>query len=664
MANEVLDRVLGCPSLPSLPSVAVQLLELTRDPDAKVGDISVLVQQDQGLAAKVLKTVNSSYYGLAKPCGSIERALMYLGLNTVKSLVLGFSLVETTANLNDDSEFDLTAHWRASLHGAVAAREIAKLTNVVDPDDAFTGGLFQDMGMLAMSVALEGEYADVLNEAGPKRQNLCQIEKQRLGVNHAEAGAALAQKWSLPADITTAIELHHDGDRAVGREAALVRVVALGRIAAEGLAGSGSPVKARELGDKLYEWLKVTADVREILETIAGGAETLAKLFNVDVGEAPSIQVIMGEASELALEMQMQAQRQAEQMTERATTDALTGIANRSEFDAILERSFTEAQSGTGMGVLFLDADKFKNVNDTHGHAAGDAVLVELAARVRDTVGDRGHACRYGGEEFAVVLPGVGIEDAMKIGEEVRASIEAAPFDLTAVEDAPDQLAVTVSVGVSAMDALDPDRVRSGEKLVLEADEAVYAAKKGGRNCVKVFGRLRDIDALAGERPAKPEAQPAPREGAPTQATRPAPSPSDAPLILLVEDDALAATLLKTVLSKGGRARVEWLSTGSRASKRLAQINAGSSPVPDLIVSDLELPDVTGLELLITTRSSAVTAQVPFAIMTASSEAEDQQLCRNAGVTDFVRKVDLCSELPKWVDRFLSAAQPSKSVAA
>lgn len=660
MSQAVLNEILDCPSLPSLPSVAVQLLELTKDPDAKVKDISLLVQQDQGLAAKVLKTVNSSYYGLSKPCGSIERALMYLGLNTVKSLVLGFSLVETTDAIGEDAVFDLQAHWQGSIMGAVAARELALRTQAAEPDDAFTAGLFQDVGMLAMFVAIEEKYTEVLREAGPRRNNLCLIEQQRLGLSHAQVGAALVSKWNLPKDIAFAVEQHHSGEQAVGREASLARIVSLGRLAAEAMGGKGSSVKAREFESLLREWFKLTAGAQEIFEGIAEGTATLAKLFNVEIGESANIKRLMSEASERAMEIQLQTQRQAEEMTERATTDGLTKIANRGEFDKDLASAFDAVQSkGAGLCVIFMDADRFKSVNDTHGHAAGDAVLVELARRVTEAVGSQGRAYRYGGEEFAVILPGLGVDGGSVIGENIRAAVEAAPFDLAHVEDAPDELPVTVSVGVSAMDAADPARVRSAEKLVLEADEAVYAAKKGGRNRVKVFGRLRDIDDMAGGRAGSPEdrSAPAPVTPGPAQA-------GESPLILLVEDDALAATLLKTILSKGGRARVEWISTGTRAATRIEQINAGQADAPDLIVADLELPGVNGVDLLRAARATDALAATPFVIMTASSEAEDQSVCTEAGATAFVRKVDLCSELPKWVERLLTTANTKSDAAA
>ena len=92
-----LEKVLSCTSLPSLPMVGVQVLTLTRDPDANLDQIAKVLETDLALSAKVLKTVNSSVYGLKSPCTTIRRALNFLGLSAVKSIVLGFSLVDSTA---------------------------------------------------------------------------------------------------------------------------------------------------------------------------------------------------------------------------------------------------------------------------------------------------------------------------------------------------------------------------------------------------------------------------------------------------------------------------------------------------------------------------------------------------------------------------------------
>ncbi len=117
-----LDKVLSCPSLPSLPGVALKVLELTRDPNVSIARIATAVQNDPAITARVLRTVNSSYYALATPCPSIGRAMSLLGLNTVKSVVLSFSLVDTARRVSLDDQFDLESFWRRGIFSAVASR--------------------------------------------------------------------------------------------------------------------------------------------------------------------------------------------------------------------------------------------------------------------------------------------------------------------------------------------------------------------------------------------------------------------------------------------------------------------------------------------------------------------------------------------------------------
>src|SRR5262245_6791812 len=120
MSAPTLEQVLSCPNLPSLPTVAVEVLALTAKSNADLNEISRVVQNDQALSAKILRTVNSSFYGLSKPCPTITRALTYMGLSTVKSLVLGFSLVDWTRQ--GEGGFDMIDYWRRSAYGAAAAR--------------------------------------------------------------------------------------------------------------------------------------------------------------------------------------------------------------------------------------------------------------------------------------------------------------------------------------------------------------------------------------------------------------------------------------------------------------------------------------------------------------------------------------------------------------
>ncbi|MFT3996901.1 MAG: PleD family two-component system response regulator [Asticcacaulis sp.] len=162
---------------------------------------------------------------------------------------------------------------------------------------------------------------------------------------------------------------------------------------------------------------------------------------------------------------------------ELAVTDPLTGLNNRRFMDMQLAQLMRRhLKSAEPVSLLLLDIDHFKRVNDTYGHDAGDEVLKEFARRVAQNVRAIDMPCRMGGEEFVVVMPDTGGEDAQTIAERVRQSVAGAPFGL------PDgrRLDVTVSVGVSSLNGLGDTL----EAFVKRADEAVYEAKSSGRNRV------------------------------------------------------------------------------------------------------------------------------------------------------------------------------------
>lgn len=163
-----------------------------------------------------------------------------------------------------------------------------------------------------------------------------------------------------------------------------------------------------------------------------------------------------------------------------AETDALTGAANRRAFMQYLDAQADRVREGEGdISVVMIDLDHFKPVNDTHGHAAGDLVLVETVKTVQKCLRECDMLGRLGGEEFAVILPGAKLDPACDAAERIRQAIEAQ----TLVSDKGEAIPITASLGVSTLSAL--GELETAESLLQLADEALYIAKESGRNRVE-----------------------------------------------------------------------------------------------------------------------------------------------------------------------------------
>lgn len=170
-----------------------------------------------------------------------------------------------------------------------------------------------------------------------------------------------------------------------------------------------------------------------------------------------------------------------EAMRQLATRDQLTGLLNRREFERILAEEQERAlRFGEAFALVMIDIDHFKVINDRHGHPVGDAVLREVARRLGELVRTVDRVVRMGGEEFALILVAAKREHALEIAQRVCAAMRKEPV----VVDMALELTVTVSAGVAAL----PQDARTGPDLVAAADKALYAAKAAGRDQVKVAG--------------------------------------------------------------------------------------------------------------------------------------------------------------------------------
>ncbi|MBB6431485.1 sensor domain-containing diguanylate cyclase [Algisphaera agarilytica] len=497
MNEQLLERVLQSPRLPSLPTIALEVIDLVQQKNVDIKQIADTIKMDPALSSKILKTVNSSFYGQAYSISTISHALVVLGLNSVKTLALGFSLVNNLADQGGDG-FDHMEFWKRSLFTATASKALAQKAGVVQQEEAFLGGLLQDLGMLTMNQTLGNEYNILIAKAGTSHAKLQDLEREQLDLPHPEVGAKLAESWSLPKLLSSAIRFHHDPDASEIDTRPVVQCVALGNLVADVfvLPEEESGAALENYRAKAQEWCNIPAEECEtLLKDIHKLTKEMQRLFDLPTGGLGNADDILASANEALLNLTMQAHQESSQLQEQAAnlqeqnqkledkayTDQLTGSANRRAFDEYVEEQFQATTGDAPLTILFMDIDKFKVFNDTHGHAVGDEVLVKFAQVLEAATGDQGRVFRYGGEEYSIICPSTSRLEGAKFAEHIRATVEA---DCKITKDDGTVLGVTCSIGVACHEG---ETFNSAEVMIKASDMGVYAAKEGGRNCVRVF---------------------------------------------------------------------------------------------------------------------------------------------------------------------------------
>ncbi|MGB5421127.1 MAG: HDOD domain-containing protein, partial [Desulfobacterales bacterium] len=197
-SDDIIDEIInGIGKLPTLPGVAIKILETVQDQKSGLKELAEILSTDPPLSAEVLRMINSPYYGLNTRITSVQHAVKLLGATTVKNLALSFSVVKSFQS--DDSDgFDYTQFWKDSLFSAVAMKSMAKNFSCQAVDDAFFLGLLHNIGILTLSQCMPDQYSLVLTEKRKNQSSYQDAEQQVLGFTHMEIGSLLVKKWGLP----------------------------------------------------------------------------------------------------------------------------------------------------------------------------------------------------------------------------------------------------------------------------------------------------------------------------------------------------------------------------------------------------------------------------------------------------------------------------------
>ncbi|MEM9131575.1 MAG: diguanylate cyclase [Actinomycetota bacterium] len=475
----------------TLAPVALEVIRLIEDDYCSMANLSKAIMADPALATRLLKLANSAQFGQAQEVTSLERAASLIGLNTIKLLALGFTLVTKMTAERVDS----TLIWRRSIATGVVAQRLAITIEPRHADEAFVAGLLSNVGKL--SLADNEVYATAVDRHGLWMDD--DEERAALGFTTDTLTGRLLEKWHLPTRLSQAVSARHDGSdddtlAFLGHLLTVADAAARLMLCDEGCDEAATAYDQLRLEAASRLGLSID-QVEENLNLAKPALDELTAMFNFEVVSSSPAEIMMSAASQLtkislnmATELAQEQQRATEleeeknELATQASTDALTGLANRRTFDAYLQNQVAGRQrhpKDSALGLIIFDLDHFKSVNDSFGHAVGDQVLVTVGARITEGTRRNELSARVGGEEFALIVPDTSPDELAQAAERFRAMIddEPIPTDIGLLH-------VTASVGAAFAVAVEGEM--AGKKLYESADKALYQSKNEGRNRVTI----------------------------------------------------------------------------------------------------------------------------------------------------------------------------------
>ena len=493
MNPETLDRILSCPSLPSLPAVAVKVIELSSDPDLRLEVLAETIQNDQGLTAKIIRTVNSSFYGLRRKCNTIHQALVILGMSSVKSLALGFSLVESIGE-SDEPGFDYISYWRRGLYGAVAAKLIAVEAGKDFADEVFLAGLLQDVGMIALYRTFGMEYVVLLDEA-ENDSEIASIELGRYELTHCDVGAMLTKRWKFPEEFVLAIKFHHTPTAAPLDLSERIRCVHIANIAHDVLTDENPAPATARFRRLCRDWLSLTEKQADgILSRVADAAVEMSSLLKLDTGDPADAEEILSRAQEKMVETAKETNQACRDesfdvlLMDSQQTDPLTGAMTRPAFDIAVRNAFTEAKSdGTDLCVLLVLIDNYARIAEERDTVALEEALIGTAALLKNHFEPAGGIIsRWADSVFAIVIRGCGRAATVALATEFRTNLQRASRAwIPRGQTRP--LPITVSVGAAILSADTTQMYDRVETLIAAAARSLQNPRDDGGNSVRSF---------------------------------------------------------------------------------------------------------------------------------------------------------------------------------
>lgn len=415
--------------LPVLSGTAARVRALAADEQAKDDQLAQAIEGDEGFALNLLRFANSSAIRPLQ-ARNIRHAASLVGRRAIARLALEAATYRFFTEVPGAGRASRGQMHTHAVKVARVASAAAERTHI-DREAAHLAGLLHDVGKLVLPLAFGTEEVEAITAEAATGARRTRLERERLGVDHASAGAVLVRQAGASTAVCSAIALHHGGPAEQATADPLTACVQL----AHGIVALTEGQDAdRELIHCALDWLKLPLTVLDELaeDTLAPSATTAA-------------------LAERVLELERLAE-----------TDDLTGVSNRRHWLTRTQAALERDEQGA---VLLADVDHFKEINDSFGHRAGDLVLIAIATVLRR----HGDAGRLGGDEFVVWVPG-GVDDGHSVASAIVTDVSR---ELGLTLESP----LTLSVGIAAA----PQHGRDIKSLLEHADRALYSAKADGR---------------------------------------------------------------------------------------------------------------------------------------------------------------------------------------
>ncbi len=490
-----IQRFADSARLPTLPEIAMKLVEIAQQEEPDYNEVSRIIRSDPVVSGKILKTVNSALFGFRQRIETIEQAIPKLGITLLRTIILGFHLANHRA-IQGQIDPVLEKLWRSSLTQAVLAELIAEENKWADPSTYFLAAMLQDIGILAMVSEAPVEYlTNVLSRA--EFPNVVTAERNQFGISHVDVSVEILNRWGLGANFGAAVKHHHDRVTPQKTSRGNCLVIALQAASLGAAVLFSTRASGTSLDSSLDQWIGFlrihfgfsTTQAEEIISEVNQRVMEYSCLFSFQIGDGIQTQQVVAEAKQLLQEIALNSQ--LEQLSRSSTAaqkktddpfyrDELSGLLNRRFMnDHLNDRLAGNIKKKKSVAFLFLDVDKFKEINDNHGHSAGDKAIRHVADWLNKSLRKNDLAIRLGGDEFLVVLQQVSEKEFEMIAQRITSQI---PSFQTANGRL---LEMSLSLGAVFYQPIKGD-FADANWLIDQADQSMYRAKKEGGDAISV----------------------------------------------------------------------------------------------------------------------------------------------------------------------------------